>query len=224
MIDQQTSIRNYFAKRVSCYTEVYSETKSGGLRNTIFRLGWFPLRLIFRHTMRYIAQVNPGRVLDIGCGSGVYLLELARKGIAVTGLDACKEMIDVTESLLEQNGLGGRVQTVVADYLDWSEAKGQDYDLALAIGVLDYTPDAAAYLASFRRVASEVIMTFPARSVFSFIADFSYRQHGICGYFYGEQQIRNLLRATGMEIVHFTKIFPGTYWVHARHCPLGDES
>lgn len=125
-------------------------------------------------------------------------------------------MIDATKSLLEQHGLGVRVQTVLADYLDWSKENRQVYDLALAIGVLDYTGDAGVYLTSFRRVAGEVIVTFPARSMFSFIADFSYRQQGIGGYFYDEPQIRDLLRESGLEIVSFSKIFPGTYWVHAR--------
>ncbi len=216
MIEERKQIQHYFAKRVACYEEAYSRVKSGGLRKTIYRLGWFPLRLIFKHTTEYLAGAKLNRVLDIGCGSGVYSAELAKQGIAVTGIDSCKEMIDATKSLLEQNGLEGCVQTVLADYLDWSKENREEYDLALAIGVLDYTPDATVYLASFRHVAGEVIVTFPVRSMFSFIADFSYRQQGIKGYFYDEPQIRELLREAALEIVSFTKIFPGTYWVHAR--------
>ena len=88
--------------------------------------------------MEYLAEAEPQRVLDIGCGTGIYSAKLASRGIAVTGLDSCKEMIDATESLLAQSGLSDRVQTVLADYLDWSGETGQEYDLALAIGVLDY--------------------------------------------------------------------------------------
>ncbi len=221
MIEEQKTIQNYFAKRVACYEEAYSRVKSRGLCSTIYRLGWFPLRLIFKYTIQYLAGVKPGRVLDIGCGSGVYSVELAKQGIAVTGLDSCKEMINATKNLLEQNGLGGRVQTVLADYLDWSKENREEYDLALAIGVLDYTRDASIYLASFRRLAEEVIVTFPTRSIFSFIADFSYRQQGISGYFYDKPQITTLLHKSGLEIVSFTKIFPSTYWVHARRSHVG---
>ena len=115
------------------------------------------------------------------------------------------------------------IQTVLDDYLDWSKENKEEYDLALAIGVLDYTPDAGAYLASFRHVAKEVIVTFPARSMFSFIADFSYRQQGISGYFYDEPQIKDLLREAALEIIYFTKIFPGTYWVHGRRNDLNGK-
>jgi cyclopropane fatty-acyl-phospholipid synthase-like methyltransferase len=166
--------------------------------------------------MEYLVGIKPQSVLDIGCGTGIYSVELAGRGIDVTGLDSCKEMIDVTESLLEKSGLNGRVRTVVADYLDWSGEAGHEYDLALAIGVMDCVDDAGVYLASFRRVAQEVIVTFPAKHMFSFMAAFNYRQHGIRAYFYRQQQIKDLLSAAGLEVVHFTKIFPSTYWVHAR--------
>jgi ubiquinone/menaquinone biosynthesis C-methylase UbiE len=225
MMKHQTAMQGYFSKRVRCYKEAYSGKKSISLRNIIYQLGWFPLRLIFRYTMQYLAGIEPQRILDIGCGTGIYSVELASRGIAVTSLDSCKEMIDATKSLLERSGQGDRVQTILADYLAWSGEAGQEYDLALAIGVLDYVNvnDASAYLASFRRVSQEVIVTFPAKSMFSFVADFNYRQHGIRGYFYSEEQIKELLSAAGLKIVCFTKISPGPYWVHARRAPFGDE-
>ena len=114
-------------------------------------------------------------------------------------LDSCKEMIDATENLLDRSGLSGRVRTVLADYLDWSGEAGQEYDLALAIGVLDYVDDAGTYLASLRHVAQEVIVTFPAKYMFSFMASFSYRQHGIRAYFYTQEQIRRLLERSRLR-------------------------
>ena len=72
---------------------------------------------------------------------------------------------------------------------------------------MDYVDDACAYLVSFRRVAQEVIVTFPAKSRFSFIADFNYRKHGIRGYFYSLQQIKDLLRPAGLEMFISRKSF-----------------
>ena len=218
----QTAIQSYFAKRARCYEEAYSVKKTKGLRGLIYRFGWFPLRLIFTYTMGYLAGAEPQRVIDIGCGNGIYTAKLAGRGIAVTGLDSCKEMIDATENLLAQSGLSDRVQIVLADYLDWSRQTGQEYDLALAIGVLDLVDvnDAGIYLASFRRVAQEAIVTFPSKHMFSFMAGFNYRQQGVRGYFYTQQQIQDLLREARLEIVHFKKIFPSTYWVHARRVAI----
>lgn len=215
-MNRQTTIQEYFAKRARCYKEAYGSEKSRGFLNSYYQIAWFPLRSIFRYTMEYLAGINPQRVLDIGCGTGVYIAALAERGIAVTGLDSCKEMIDAAENLLKESGLNASTKTVLADYLEWAEGIKDAYDLALAIGVMDYVDDAPVYLASFKHVAREVIVTFPAKSMFSFIADFSYRQRGIRGYSYKKEQIEKLLRAAGLEVVHFTKIFPSTYWVHAR--------
>ncbi len=212
---KQRAVQDYFAKRAKCYEEVYSNKRIRGLRSAIYRLGWFPLRLIFRYTMKYLAGAKPRKVLDIGCGTGMYSAELAGRGVDVTGLDSCREMIKATENLVERSILSGRVQTIFGDFLDWSRGAGEEYDLALAIGIMDCVHDAGAYLLSFRRVAREVIVTFPARYIFSFVAAFSYHQHGIDAHFYTQEEIKDLFHAAGLEIVHFTRLFPSTYWVHA---------
>ncbi len=215
-----TTMQDYYAKRVRCYKEAYSDEKSKGFLNRFYQIGWFPLPSIFRYTMQYLKGYMPRSILDIGCGTGVYVAALANRGFTVTGLDSCKGMIDATESLLERSGLNDRAQAVLADYLEWSRGVEEEYDIALAIGVMDCVGDADAYLASFRRVAQEVIVTFPAKSMFSFLTGFSYRQQGMKGYFYGERQVKDLFLAADFEIVHFTKIPPSTYWVHARRTAL----
>jgi hypothetical protein len=65
MMKHQTAIQGYFSKRVRCYKEANYGKKSISLRNIIYRLGWFPLRLIFRYTTQYLTAVQPQRVLDI---------------------------------------------------------------------------------------------------------------------------------------------------------------
>ena len=215
MADRPTAIQNYFEKRVQCYLEAYSKKKPSSLTDAMYRLGWYSLRIILRRTMRYLDAIKPQSVLDIGCGCGIYSVELARRGIAVTALDTCRGMIDATENLLKQNDLQDRVATVCADYLEWSEGVVHEYDVLLAIGLFDYVPDPSAYLASFRKVAKGAIMTFPADYALSFLAEISYRHHGIQGYFYTGKQIEELLHAAGFEVLHFSKLFPSTYLVHA---------
>ena len=62
-------------------------------------------------------------------------------------------------------------------------------------------------------------MTFPADYPLSFLAQTSYRHHGICGYFYTRRQIEDLLCSAGFEIFHFSRLFPSTYLVHAARVP-----
>ncbi len=187
--------------------------------NAVYHLCWFPLRLIFSHTMTYLRGLTPKTVLDIGCGCGNYSVELASRGAMVTALDTCKEMIDATNDLVDRSLLRGRVQTVHADYLEWSRGVDQNHDLILAIGLFDYVPDVREYLESFRQRSKEAIMTFPAHYPLSFLSHFSYRRQGVQGYFYTSAQVHDLLGSAGFQIVSFSKIFPSTFWVHARRSP-----
>jgi 2-polyprenyl-3-methyl-5-hydroxy-6-metoxy-1,4-benzoquinol methylase len=221
--ENQKRIQEYFAKRVKCYEEAYSRSRPAGLMNTVYHFCWFPLRLIFSHTMAYLNGFDPKTVLDIGCGCGNYTVELASRGAAVTALDTCKEMAISTQDLANRAHLGGLIQTVHADYLEWVKEPNQKYDLILAIGLFDYVRDASEYLASFRCLSRDVIITFPADYPLSFLARFSYRQQGVPGYFYTREQIERLLRAAHFEIISFTKIFPSTYWVHGRQSATVDE-
>jgi 2-polyprenyl-3-methyl-5-hydroxy-6-metoxy-1,4-benzoquinol methylase len=215
LAERPTAIQNYFEKRVQCYLEAYSTKGPSSLTNAVYRLGWYSLRLIFRHTIGYVAAIQPQSVLDIGCGCGIYSAEMARRGAAVTALDTCRGMIDATENLLKQDGLQDRVATVCADYLNWSRGAAHEYDLILAVGLFDYVSDASVYLASFQRIAKGAIMTFPAEYPLSVLARVSYRHHGIRGYFYTREQIEDLLHSAGFEVLRFSKLFPSTYLVHA---------
>ena len=67
-------------------------------------------------------------------------------------------------------------------------------------------------------------MTFPADYPLSALAQMSYRHHGIRGYFYRKEQIEKLLSSAGFEVLHFSKLFPATYLVHAGRVPRSASS
>lgn len=216
MPDRETTLRDYFRKRVDCYSQAYSGEKPRGLRNIIYRLAWFPLRLIFGHTMGYLGDLRPNTVLDVGCGNGVYSLELAKRGARVTALDSCEEMVGAAEDLMKKHAMGDRVELVCADYLEWAGDSRGTYEMALAIGVLDYAEAPDRYLTSFRHMAKHSIVTFPAKSIFVLVGNLLYRKHGIRAFAYSWTEIEQMIGRAGLEIVSFKKIFPSTCWVHVK--------
>src|SRR4029077_4205697 len=76
--------------------------------------GWFAeMEGDFRGSSlnRLIASyVGPGRVLDIGCGTGGLSAELLRKGCRGVSQDVSERMVDMARRYLGQSGLGGEVR------------------------------------------------------------------------------------------------------------------
>ena len=78
------------------------------------------------------ARDKPGRALDLGCGSGVFSVWLAKKGYEVTGLDFIPRAIAMAKARAEAEGV--QVNLVNTDLLTWT-APGQ-FDLIVDSGCL----------------------------------------------------------------------------------------
>src|SRR6476469_8323665 len=77
--------------------------------------------------VQYAQALDPGKelpVLELGCGTGRVLLELARAGFGAVGVDASEGMLAVCREKAAAMGLGDRVTLVRADMraLDGVEA------------------------------------------------------------------------------------------------------
>ena len=87
--------------------------------------------------------VGPGAaLLDAGCGSGRYSVELAAEGFEVTGADRSEELV-----ALARDRAGGGTRFVVADLCDWSLR--ERFDAVLCRGVLNDLVDDADRQAAF---------------------------------------------------------------------------
>jgi len=78
------------------------------------------------------ARHEPGAALDMGCGSGVDSVHLARAGWKVTALDFMQEALDMTRARATEAGV--ELEFVHTDVIEW-EADGP-FDLILDSGLL----------------------------------------------------------------------------------------
>jgi SAM-dependent methyltransferase len=131
-------------------------------------------------TLALLPPVEGKRVLDAGCGPGVYAEWLVERGALVVGLDVSPRMIELARGRLQ-----GCVQLRQADLglpLDFLDAAS--FDVVLSALVLDYVEDWAAVFREFFRVLRE-----PGCLVFSvchpFDEFFDHHPHG--NYFDVEQ-------------------------------------
>jgi SAM-dependent methyltransferase len=99
-------------------------------------------------TLSLLPEVNGKRVLDAGCGSGVYSEWLLGRGAEVVALDASPRMV-----ALAKERTGGRAKVRVADVgapLDFLDSAS--FDIVLSPLMLEYIRDWRAAFAEFHRV------------------------------------------------------------------------
>jgi S-adenosylmethionine-dependent methyltransferase len=139
---------------------------AAGERQWIDRLG--NLRNTVRQEMirRQLADhANPAmRVLDVGCGQGTQLLELAALGCTATGIEPSAEL----RELCSRNALQRRVDVEVIDgtleSLD-TVIGHRRFDLVCAHGLLMYLPDRASAIATLAdRVGPAGLLSVTFRS------------------------------------------------------------
>jgi len=117
---------------------------------------WYQTPLgVFAHAMERdavlgLAEAKPGeRALDIGCGTGIYALELARRGLRVIGVDSSMEMIAIAREKFGAARLPGLWVCASAEALPF---RSQSADLALAVTSLCFVPQPDRAIAEMRRV------------------------------------------------------------------------
>ncbi len=98
----------------------------------------------------WVRQVAGRRVLDVGCGHGLYSLELARRGATLVGCDLDNPALAEARRTAHRLGVDGRALFLAADGTDLPLADGQ-FDLVVCNCVLEHIADDGAALAGMAR-------------------------------------------------------------------------
>jgi len=101
------------------------------------------------HTRRVAGRLGPldGRVvLDVACGTGEWLAELASRGAGISGIDLSTRAIDRCVARWP----GGDFKVGPAETLPWAD---NTFDLITCMGSLEHFVDKPAALAEMHRVA-----------------------------------------------------------------------
>ena len=151
------------------------------------------IRLLNRH-LAPAAGLTGRRVLDVGCGTGSMLLELARYGSA-EGVDAAEEAV----SLCRRRGLDN-VQRVGGPPLPFESGR---FDLVTVLDVLEHVEDDAAMVHELQRLlkpGGTLLVSVPAYRFLWGAQDeiAHHRRRYVAG------ELRALLRAAGLDVVRLS--------------------
>jgi 2-polyprenyl-3-methyl-5-hydroxy-6-metoxy-1,4-benzoquinol methylase len=158
------TVRRRFERDAQSFDAIYRVERSWFARrfNRIFRKAIFER---YEITFAEAGDVTDKTVLDVGCGSGVYSADFARRGARrVVGVDFSANMLALAAQEVAAQGVADRCEFRREDFM--TSASDESFDISVAMGVFDYLPQPVAFL---RKMAAQtnakVIASFPGHSV-----------------------------------------------------------
>ena len=160
----QDTVRRRFERDAESFDAIYRLERSPLWRlvNTTLRKAVFER---YNVTFEKAGDVTGKSILDVGCGSGVYSVDFARRGARrVVGVDFSANMLKLAGREAERHGVADRCEFVQADFLELDLR--EEFDVSIAMGVFDYVPDAVTFLRKMVGLTTgKVIVAFPGQSL-----------------------------------------------------------
>jgi ubiquinone/menaquinone biosynthesis C-methylase UbiE len=195
-IDTQS---RYWNSEAEAFSSIYSHEKSafGQWLDRTFRQDMYER---YEFTLAACEPVAGRSFLDVGCGNGLYSVELARRGAgSVVGLDIAEGMLERCRKAAAAAGVQETCSFVHSDLLNY-EPDGT-FDVSFGIGLFDYISDPLPVLAKMRAVTSgSVIAAFPRLGTWRApVRKARLAVKGCPVYFYSRRKVDRLLREAGFQ-------------------------
>lgn len=116
--------------------EFYEEDKYNIYKHSFFKT--------YRYTSPFVQNppVKRGKLLDVGCGEGPFLLEAREKGFDVYGIDCNRNAVDVAKG----KGLDNVYPMFLKEFIAFASSRGVKFDVVSFFEVLEHQDDIRRYL------------------------------------------------------------------------------
>ena len=99
-----------------------------------------PLRLA--HVEKKTGGIKGKKILDVGCGGGIFAESMAVRGASVTGIDLSEKPLKVAQLHLLESGQQVEYQLISAE--DMAQAQPASFDIVTCMEMLEHVPDPAS--------------------------------------------------------------------------------
>ena len=202
--------RAFWNSEADAFQRIYTHRKSR-IANTLDQIFRKDMYERYTFTIEHCEPVKDRKFLDVGCGNGMYSLELARRGAAkVIGIDIAEVMIDLCRKSSREKNLDDICTFIQTDLLDYKPET--TFDVSYGIGLFDYIRDPLPVLKRMREVSTDkAIMAFPRLWTWRApVRKVRLARKGCDVFFYSKARIEQLLREAGFsrqEIVKVGKLY-----------------
>ncbi len=199
--------RNFWNSEADAFQRIYTHRKSK-FSNTLDQIFRKDMYERYQFTIANCEPI-PGRTfLDVGCGNGMYSLELAKRGARkVVGLDIAEVMIGLCKDASVAQNVDDRCTFIQTDLLEWNN-DGAKFDVSFGIGLFDYISDPLPVLRRMRELSSDkAIMAFPRLWTWRApVRKVRLTMKGCDVFFYSAARINKLLKDAGFSRHTLTRV------------------
>ena len=199
MNEEIVAQREYWNNKADAFQRIYTHRKSklSNLLDSAFRKDMYD-RYVF--TIKHCEPIQDRTFLDVGCGNGLYSLELARKGARkVVGLDIAEVMIGLCKDAAAKENLNDRCFFEQTDLLAY-EGKTK-FDVSFGIGLFDYISNPLPVLTKMRELTTDkAIMAYPRFWTWRApVRKVRLNARGCDVFFYTKSRIKELMDQAGFK-------------------------
>jgi len=199
--------RAFWNSEADAFQSIYTHRKSKFF-NTLDQIFRKDMYERYQFTIANCEPIEGRTFLDVGCGNGLYSLELARRGARkVVGLDIAEVMIGLCKRASVDQNLDDRCTFIQTDLLEWDNS-GMKFDVSFGIGLFDYISDPLPVLRQMRELSTDkAIMAFPRLWTWRApVRKVRLTMKGCDVFFYSAARINKLMKDAGFSRHTLTRV------------------
>ncbi|MFQ5963558.1 MAG: class I SAM-dependent methyltransferase [Candidatus Scalinduaceae bacterium] len=191
--------RKFWDSENRAFDSIYTHKKSKFqvLLDKIFRKDMYQR---FEFTIENSKPIKGKTFLDVGCGTGLYSVEFAKRAAEhVVGLDISENMIHSSQKYARDNNVVKSCDFFQTDLLEFKT--NSKFDVTIGIGLFDYIKEPLPIIKKMRGLTNDkLILSFPR--FFTWRAPLRKVRLTLkkCDvYFYTKRRLKSLMEAAGIK-------------------------
>jgi 2-polyprenyl-3-methyl-5-hydroxy-6-metoxy-1,4-benzoquinol methylase len=198
MKDEQ-GVKDFFSSYAADFDSIYGDGMPRNLFNRVmdklFRQAMYER---YKRTIEFLSKSGAKSVLDVGCGSGRYSVDLARNGMVITGVDLAHEMLEIAKTNSHNLGFD-KNNFILGSYFDVEIS--EKHDAAILMGLFDYISNPDDLFAKLTKDTSQFILaSFPKPGgLLAWQRKVRYNRRNCQLFYYSKDSIIKLMKNAGIE-------------------------